>query len=1843
MSRKLLTATFGLFVLAIVAGMLFVSVSSAAPRPAHTAAQSKPSGLTSWGIANARQSGMPSHLVTMAPQTSLKLLSHAVEIGPHAVQAKIRLIIGLKLRHKAKLQSFLEQVQNPHSAAYHQWLTPSEFTARYGPTKTDVAQVVAFLKAHGITVKSVSQNRILIHTVATTAVYDHAFGIEINDYKLDGRSFFSTTSRPKIPREIAPLISGIIGLNRGVKVRSHSFFKPVGEATRDLSPHAAPPASLTNLSPLQIAHAYDWPDITDADNGAGATIGIVTAASMNVAASDYTTFWDSYGLPEHSVTLVPVDGGGRSATGPIGETLLDIEYSSAMAPGAALRVYVANIGDGSLGGQLGGLSDAFNQLVEENKVDVMTTSWGWCASGYPGGVVGTDEEILAQGAAQGISMFAAAGDSGASDGCPAGNPNNNADYPSSSAYVTAANGTQLDISDLDGTYAFESAWNDANCFGQGPAATGGGISSVIAKPAWQTGPGVPTDVDMRMNSGVALTASCGHPMYTYQFGQWTLTAGTSAVAPMLAGLFANAVSERGGRLGQSNSLIYNDVNANSSNYGTDFHDVKFGCNGYLPDGTEPSCAGTNWDHPTGWGSVKATSLLAHIGIQGNKGTLSGTVTDAATGDPVAGAQIFAVASDGSKYRARTDSDGTYSRVLPAGSLTVTVTDYGYASDTSTVTITDGDTTTQDFALQIASKVKLQGKVTDGSGHSYPLYADIKVSVEGGVGQVADVWTDPKTGKYSVKLPKGVTYKINVAAAFDGYNTASTNVSLSAAKTKNFALTIADTCSAPGYAFETGGFGEDFNGAVFPPDGWTITNLASGPIVWELSSFANQTGGTGTAAIVNTANYPTGPDGFQAFDTSLVTPPISVTALHGAAVILKYKAYYAGRLEPGTNPPLPLDLDITTDGGNTWNTILHWTTEVGTGTPPGAQENVDLGPYLPSGGNFQLRWRFYGPSSHFSPTVQIDDVVIGNCKLVPGGLVMGQVTDANTGKPIVGAHVADENGTGSDTVENHADSNLPVGFYSFFDAAGAHTLTASARHYSPQTAQITLNNNGVVTRNFSLKSARFGVNPGGFTLHVMVNGSATASFALSDSGGAAGRFGIIGINAPPPTTARTSAAGMGAPLIRVPAANRAWAKASAPWIKAQAKLHSKPKAFRSQPAASFSPHAGTAASAWQAIADYPVTIADNTAARDPVTGKVYSMGGFTQQGPVSGPYEPWAYVYDPGTDSWSQIADAPVARGLAVSAFINGKYYVVNGWAATIAGDPVAELDIYDPTTGTWSTGTPNPVPAAGGSAYAVLNGLLYIVGGCKNGACATPTSAVQVYHPFSGSWSSAANYPHPVTAASCGAINGKLYCAGGVATTGAVGDAYVYDPSSNSWSPITDMFFTLDGSFYTAANGLLVVAGGFDGGGGLINAVEAYDPQTDSWIPLPNMPAVAARGGHACGLYQVGGIASTSPFFGNVGTKQSTLLPGYAPCNMAPSIPWLTPAPASGTVAAGASAKITLAFDGAGQQAFTTSSAYLSIANDSPYGALTVPVTVHWEPQPVDLMMTGKASPKSVHKGGSITYSLKVQNRKAAGYGRATQTMLNYPLPGGVSYVASSGDAVCTAPGAGSSPAPAAATGAQPDMITCDFGTLAQGASKTLTIAVQANQAGKLRSHFEVSSREPDDSGRNTLDLTTTVIGEADLSTSAENATLTQGSAGTLQVTVANGGPDAATEVKLKLSAGAAVKLQSAQAGQGQCVLSGSDIECDLGEVAAGGQAAVKVSALGTGVGSAQVTAQATTTADDGDAGNNVATATVTVKAASSGGGNNNGGGGGALGWLALAALLGLALAGAGATRVRKG
>ncbi|HEX4224620.1 MAG TPA: kelch repeat-containing protein, partial [Pseudonocardiaceae bacterium] len=192
------------------------------------------------------------------------------------------------------------------------------------------------------------------------------------------------------------------------------------------------------------------------------------------------------------------------------------------------------------------------------------------------------------------------------------------------------------------------------------------------------------------------------------------------------------------------------------------------------------------------------------------------------------------------------------------------------------------------------------------------------------------------------------------------------------------------------------------------------------------------------------------------------------------------------------------------------------------------------------------------------------------------------------------------------------------------------------------------------------------------------------------------------------------------------------------------------------------------------------------------------------------------------------------------------------------GNPVPQVEVYDPATQSWSVGASMPVSVSN-AAMTVLDGKLYVVGGCDAEECGD-VGTVEVYDPVTNTWSGAASYPRSVSFEACGTITGKLYCAGGVDGVSTLTEANVYDPATNTWSPIADLPADLFGSAYTAADGQLLVQDGVtDDALVETNQGWAYQPATNTWTALPNALTAQLRGGSALGFFQVGGDPGGGP------------------------------------------------------------------------------------------------------------------------------------------------------------------------------------------------------------------------------------------------------------------------------------------------------------------------------------------------------------------------------------------------
>ncbi|MFD0786023.1 carboxypeptidase regulatory-like domain-containing protein, partial [Micromonospora azadirachtae] len=438
----------------------------------------------------------------------------------------------------------------------------------------------------------------------------------------------------------------------------------------------------------------------------------------------------------------------------------------------------------------------------------------------------------------------------------------------------------------------------------------------------------------------------------------------------------------------------------------------------------------------------------------------------------------------------TGADGKFSSLLPVGDYQVVITAFGYAQKTATATITPNGTTTLNVALDAVPSVNISGTVTDGSGHGWPLYA--KVTVVGPSG-LSD-YTTPSNGRYSLTVPAGATYSLNIESVYPGYETvtkevvvASRNVVTNVAVPAN-----ADACeTAPGYEYGSDGEFQTFSGGT-TPDGWEVVDHLGNGQVWKFTDDSNRgnlTGGGGGFANVDSDRY--GSSGQQ--DTSLVSPVVDLSDVSAPVIRFNQDFNWLG--------PETADVDLSLDGGQTWANVL-------------SQKNDAAGPRVTevaipqAAGQSQVRVRFHYYDAAWEWWWQVDNVLIGsevNCVPTDGAMVFGHVRDKNTGGYVNGATVTsvDKPAEKVTTVATPDDTGLEDGFYWMFSSlTGTHKFTATAGNYVSQSKNVDVQADWATGTNFQLKAGQLSVTPGTLTGNAKIpSGKASKTFTVTNTGGA----------------------------------------------------------------------------------------------------------------------------------------------------------------------------------------------------------------------------------------------------------------------------------------------------------------------------------------------------------------------------------------------------------------------------------------------------------------------------------------------------------------------------------------------------------------------------------------------------------------------------------------------------------------------------------------------------------------------------------------------------------------------
>jgi uncharacterized protein (TIGR03437 family) len=568
-------------------------------------------------------------------------------VDPALMLPRVTLVLKPSPSQQAALDQLLAEQQDSSSPNYHKWLTPEQFADRFGASQDDIDKIVGWLQGQPLTVTSVARARNAISFSGPAAAVEQAFGLELHHYLVNGERHFANATEPTIPAALAGIVGGVRGLH-DFRMRPASLRRKVvpGTVTPDYT------SSVTGnhyLAPADIATIYNLkPLLGSGVDGSGQSLVVVGQTQIRLA--DVQLYRSTFNLPAKDPQLVLVPGSPdpgisppctsqmQTDCGDLSEADLDLELAGAVAPNAIiLYVYSSDVVT----------SAAY--AIDQNLAPVLSMSYGSCEAQYTTLDKDSLQVLARQANAEGITWFAASGDSGATDCAGSGSSGTSGlsvDIPASLPEVTGIGGTEFVegggtywnlANDASGgsarSYIPETAWNDTAADGS-PSASGGGASVFFAKPSWQVGTGVPAD-GARDVPDIAFAASADHDGFLIYSSDGCgggkgstapcrqAVGGTSTGPPSFSGLAAmlnQQLAASGAQsvpgLGNINPKLYSLAHSAAAA----FHDITTGNNKInvtCPVRSRTPCtpgivgfdAGPGYDQVTGLGSVDAAALV----------------------------------------------------------------------------------------------------------------------------------------------------------------------------------------------------------------------------------------------------------------------------------------------------------------------------------------------------------------------------------------------------------------------------------------------------------------------------------------------------------------------------------------------------------------------------------------------------------------------------------------------------------------------------------------------------------------------------------------------------------------------------------------------------------------------------------------------------------------------------------------------------------------------------------------------------------------------------------------------------------------------------------------------------------------------------------------------------------------------------------------------------------------------------------------------------------------------------------------------------------------------------------
>ncbi len=517
------------------------------------------------------------------------IVSQLNALGQLPADTNLNLCLGVPLRNTNELETLLAEQQNPASTNYHRWLTPAQFTGRFGPTEQDYQKVVNYAQRHGFKVTKLYSNRMMVNVEAPVAEIEKTFNLKLHWYRHpgEGRNFFAPDTDPTIETNV-PILH-IAGLdNYVVPRRLGGALKITPLETNTITDYATGSSPGGFFMGSDFRNAY-VPGVTN--TGAGQYIAIVDVGgpyypldvymyqtnaglSTNIVVTNIITTFTSYWT--NALTGSSTDEG---------EEVLDIDMAMSMAPDAVILNYE------------GEAHDVFNQIAVDNLAKQMTLSYGF-------GIDSIIQQIFQQFVAQGQAMSQASGDGGADLDGGTG--------LTGAPYSTIVGGVSLTTSGTNGPWLSDPTWG-----GSGGGISGWGI------PFWQQGINMATNLgstSYRNYPDVAMPADNIFTVYkngTVVGG----TGGTSAASPLWAGFMAlvnqQAATQGNPAVGFINPAIYAIGKGPRTIYTNCFHDITAG-NTFNNHNPLRYAACPGYDLCTGWGTPTGSNTInALVGVGTN--------------------------------------------------------------------------------------------------------------------------------------------------------------------------------------------------------------------------------------------------------------------------------------------------------------------------------------------------------------------------------------------------------------------------------------------------------------------------------------------------------------------------------------------------------------------------------------------------------------------------------------------------------------------------------------------------------------------------------------------------------------------------------------------------------------------------------------------------------------------------------------------------------------------------------------------------------------------------------------------------------------------------------------------------------------------------------------------------------------------------------------------------------------------------------------------------------------------------------------------------------------------------